>query len=272
MKSVCNQFLADDPNLLFGAPLNAQDNILEFVIPGAPDTTTGETVAYKSNGVKKATAAEPIRKPQDITRLQNYFKDKGQYRNYALFTLGISSMLRASDLLALTFGDVMDADGEASIQQGVAREYVLVKEKKTGKKNKIYINERCRNAIMLYAGSLFADKGITWIREDMPLFFSETSFNSDPDNPKPISIQMLDKILKKAQKDLGIKDHLSSHSMRKTMVYHTIKNSNYDQYTLFLLQRMLNHSDVRTTFRYCGIEEESIKKIRDDIGEMLVRW
>lgn len=250
----------------------AKNNLVPFIDPReAMQQTPNQSAIYKSNGVKKATAADPIRDPKDILRIQKYFKDRDEFRNYALFTLAISSMLRASDLLALTFGDIWDPETADHIQKADIRDYILVKEKKTGKKNKIYINEKCRDALDLYFGWLYAERDITWLTEDMPVFFSDTSFEKDPENPKAISIQMFDKILKRAGKDLGLEEHLSTHSLRKTMVYHTIKNSNYDQYTLYLLQRMLNHSDVRTTFRYCGLEEESIKKIREDIGKMLSR-
>lgn len=249
-------------------PTGLEDNILEFALPQLlpQENKTKETAVYKSDGVKKATPADPIHDAKDIVRIQKYFLDRKEYRNYAIFTLGISSMLRASDLLAITFGDILESE-TGSIRRGSVREHVLVKEKKTGKRNNVYINEKCREAVQFYVKSISRK---TPIAEDTPLFFSDMSMKKDPEHVKAISIQMLDKILKRVQRDLGIKDHLSSHSMRKTMVYHTIKNSSYDQYTLYLLQRMLNHSDVRTTFRYCGMEEEGIRKIREDIGKTML--
>lgn len=249
------------------------DNIVDFpeLLPAptvAPQKDKNYSAVYKSNGVRKATSADPIRNIKDVKRIQEYFLKKKQYRNYALFTLGISSMLRASDLLALTFTDVLNFKGKKPAPEDI-KERITVREKKTGKKNEILINDHCRKALYKYICRVYSRERVAWFEEGAPLFYSETSVKQDPTRPKAISIQMLDKMLKRAQTDLGIEDHLSSHSMRKTMVYHTIKNNEYDQYTLYLLQRMLNHSDVKTTFRYCGMESESIEKIRRDIGSIL---
>lgn len=245
-------------------PEQSTDNLVEF-----PSNEPANTSAiYKTNGVKKATSADPIRDINDVKRIQKYFLKKHQYRNYALFTLGISSMLRASDLLAITFADVIDFKGKRPVINDI-RNRITVREKKTGKKNEILINDHCREALCKYLSAIYSRQTAPLFKKEIPLFYSKTSFDIDPLNPKAISIQMLDKTLRRVQKDLGIVDHLSSHSMRKTMVYHTIKNSNYDQYTLYLLQRMLNHSDIKITFRYCGMETEGIEAIRRGIGSIL---
>ena len=240
------------------------DNLVDF----PANEPINPSAIYKSNGVKKATSADPIHNIEDVKRIQKYFLKKHQYRNYALFTLGISSMLRASDLLAITFADVVDFKGKRPVIEDI-RDRITVREKKTGKKNEILINDHCREALCKYLSTIYSRQTAHLFKKEAPLFYSKTSFDVDPQNPKAISIQMLDKTLSRAQTDLCIEDHLSSHSMRKTMVYHTIKNSNYDQYTLYLLQRMLNHSDVKMTFRYCGMETEGIEAIRRGIGSIL---
>lgn len=225
-------------------------------------TTTKDTSAspFKSNGVKKATPADPIRNPDDIHRIQQYFLDRREIRNYALFTLGISFTLRIGDLLRTTFGDLYNDNGT------VKKSFALY-EDKTGKRNSITINTKCQEILDAYLDWAHFQLG-RWPEADEPLFFSQTSIKSG--NLKAISIAMVDKVLARVQRDLNLDEHLSSHSMRKTMIYQTIKHSNYDQTTLYLLQRMLNHSDQRITFRYCGIEDEAISQLREDMGAFLL--
>ena len=51
------------------------------------------------------STVEPIRNKEEIKRVENFFFFLSQ-RNLLLFTLGVNSGLRISDLLALNVGDV----------------------------------------------------------------------------------------------------------------------------------------------------------------------
>lgn len=214
----------------------------------------------KSNGVPKATAADPIRSIDEVHAMQQYFIDNDEIRNYALFTLGISFALRAGDLLSLKFGDVFTADW-------CVKDKIVLYEDKTNKRNVVSINKHCKTVLKSYLdycmGKLGARLDWRW-----PLFYSRTKAPNG--FPKPISIQMLNQVLKRAAKDCNISGHISSHSMRKTFVYQMIQAHQGDQNTLLLLQQMLNHSDVRITFRYCGIEEEEIAGLREEMGGLLI--
>lgn len=235
-----------------------EGTVLQFPTIETTDTRTNSP--YKSNGVRKATPAEPIRDPANIQRIQQYFLNRREIRNYTLFTLGLSFTLRIGDLLSLKFRDVYTRDRKV-------KDRFTLYEDKTNKRNTININSRCQEVLDVYLDWAYFTLG-RWPQDDEPLFFSKTSINKAA--LKAISITMVDKVLARAEKDLDLPDHLSSHSMRKTMVYQTIKNSNYDQSTLYLLQRMLNHSDQRITFRYCGIENEAIAQLRENMGSLLL--
>lgn len=233
------------------------NNIVSFPkIVREPHTVSN----LKSNGVKKATPADPIRNIEDVQRVQQYFLDRHEIRNYTLFSLGVSFTLRIGDLLSIRFGDVFTTNGKV-------KKEVILREQKTTKRNKVSINSKCRQILDSYLDWTYKTLG-RWPDQDEPLFFSRTS--KQDGELKAISISMVDKVLRRVKRDLNLEEHLSSHSMRKTMIYHTIKNNNYDQATLYLLQRMLNHSDQRITFRYCGIEDEAIAQLREDMAGLLI--
>ena len=103
---------------------------------------------------------------------------------------------------------------------------------------------------------------------DDPLFMSrEKDLNG---NHRPITLRQLNRILADAAKAIGIKEHISSHSARKTFAYQNMKRTNFAQDTLFALQYMYNHEDIRTTYIYCGIEAEKIAAMRDATGDLLL--
>ena len=234
-------------------------DVIQF--PTAKKKRTNSSL--KSNGVPKATAADPIRSIDEVHAMQQYFIDNDEVRNYTMFTLGISFALRAGDLLGLKFDDVFTTSGNV-------RSKIVLYEDKTSKRNVIAVNKRCKAVLEAYLQYSFEKLGIkfgmSW--KSWPLFYGRQK--AADGTPKAISIQMLNQILKRAAADCGIDGHISSHSMRKTFVYQMIQAHQGDQNTLLLLQHMLNHSDVRTTFRYCGIEEEEIAVLREEMGGLLI--
>lgn len=232
-------------------------DVIQF--PKAQNKRTNSKL--KSNGVPKPTAADPIRDVNDIHTIQQYFLDNGEIRNYTLFTLGISFALRAGDLLSLKFSDVFTSSW-------TVRNKIVLYEDKTNKRNVVSINKHCKAVLEQYLDYVFSKVGAQVGMINWPLFYGRTK--AADGNRKAISLQMLNDILKRAAADCKISGHLSSHSMRKTFVYQMIQAHQGDQNVLLLLQQMLNHSDVRITFRYCGLEEEEIADLREEMGALLV--
>lgn len=240
--------------------LEVADNVLQFPDLKLVDNNTDKKAEsttqskYKSNGVLKPTAAEPIRRMEDVHAMQQWFLDHGQFRNYTIFTLGISWALRAGDLLSIEIGDVCDIDG-------AIYDHFVIYEDKTDKRQEIIITEENRKLLARYIDTL--DRKYPWD----PLFQSrQRGKNGDK---KAINLNRLNQILYQAAAECGIKEHISTHSLRKTFVYHMIKAHEGDQETLLLLQKMLNHSDLRITFRYCGIEKERTTELRNEISALL---
>lgn len=231
------------------------DNLVQFPLNQEKQQYVRTNSPLKSNGQPKARPADPIRDIKDVHKMQQYFLDNNQQRNYLMLTLGISFALRAGDLLNLTIENVF-------YQNGTARPYVELYEDKTNKRNKIKINKTCKEALEKY----FAD-------------LPDPVFNSDPLFPsrekdqygfkKPLTLRQFNNILKKAADECNVEDHISTHSMRKTYAYQSMKANGNNQETLYALQYAFNHSDIRTTMRYTGMQADKADKLRDDIGDML---
>ena len=230
------------------------DNIIE--VNFAPHAERRSTSLYTSSGKPKASAADPIRSLADIKAMQNYYRNKGQIRNYAIFTVGIMFGLRAGDLLSLRLHHIFNPDM-------TFKTHCDVIESKTRKSNNPMITEQMRALITNYLDSLPTKPGY-----HDPLFMSN---KREPDGSRrPISISYLNRVLKEAAKACNVPGHISSHSLRKTFVYQMLKANPNDDNAKFAVQKMLNHNEFKTTLTYCGMAQDAIDQYRAGLESVII--
>ncbi len=157
----------------------------------------------------------PIRDKKKIEDMKAVLAstEKGK-RNVLLFTLGINTAYRISDLGRLKLSDVL----MVSRQKVVAKERLQMKEKKTSKNNSIIISSKLRNQLMDYVKEEFPEQLVTH-DFDTYLFPSRKGVN------QPLSRQGLWLIISDAAKRVGLKN-IGTHSMRKTFGYFLYSKNN----------------------------------------------
>ena len=207
------------------------------------------TSLYTSRGIPKATAADPIRSTDDIYAMQNYYLSRGQVRNYTIFTIGILFGLRANDLLSLKIHHVINPNG-------TFKSHCDLIESKTRKFNNPAITPQIRQVLNNYLATRKNGYSLNG-----PLFISRNC-DRKTGAPKPITIQMLNHLIKEAAAACSVPGHISSHSLRKTFAYHMIKSNPNSDTAKFAVQKMLNHADFKTTLTYCGITQEEVDGFR----------
>jgi len=138
--------------------------------------------------------------------------------------LGINTGLRIGDMLQLKVEDVRN------------KTHILLKEQKTGKTKKFFINSALRDEI---------DKYIKNMADYEYLFQSRNGSN------QPLSRSQAYRIFNKAGKEVGL-DSISCHSTRKTFGYHHYKQHK----DVALLQELFNHSAPSITLDYIGINQD----------------
>lgn len=91
-------------------------------------------------------SVDPIRDEKKIGDMKIYLKGKS-LRNYALFVVGINVALRISDLLKLTWSDVLDEN---------MKDFKAIRlvEGKTKKKRNITLNKASHKVFREFLGSL----------------------------------------------------------------------------------------------------------------------
>ena len=177
---------------------------------------------------------QPIRDRQELQNFSTYYKDeKPNLRNYALVVLGLNTALRISDLLHLRWNDLYD------FEKLCFRDHLLIKEQKTGKRNRIAINEKAREAMEMY----FNERNPA---EDEFIFSKRT-------NPyKPLSRSQAYRIIKDDANHTTSEEAVSCHSLRKTFGYFAWQEGVQPA----LLMDVFNHSSYAITKRYLGIEQD----------------
>ena len=198
-------------------------------------------LCYIRSEDEKMEFVEPIRDRKKIEDMKVILA-AGKFgdRNVLLFSLGINTAYRISDLRTLQLADVL----EISRNKVIARERLAMKEKKTGKNNSVFISKKLRKRIEKYVEDHFS-------KEVAAKEFDHYLFPSRIGTDKPLERESLWRIISSAADRVGLK-HVGTHSMRKTFGYFLYK----DGTNLALIQDLLNHSSQRETLRYIGITQE----------------
>ena len=173
---------------------------------------------------------EPIRELRDIKSIKKLLADNP--RDLCLFTLGINTNLRASDLLRITAGQVRH------LQAG--DEFTL-KEKKTGKERRITLNKAAVTAIQ----HLLTIKSLA---DNDPLFFSQRG--------KVLTVPSVNRLVKSWCRAINLPGNYGSHTLRKTFGYHQRVQLNTGVPELMV---MFNHSSQKQTLDYLCIQPDEIR-------------
>lgn len=177
---------------------------------------------------------EPIRDLDKIRSIKRSLK-KRSLRDYLLFTLGINTGLRVSQLLELKIKYVLDESLKI-------KDFLFISENEPA----IYLNDSAKRAIRMY------------IDEKENFQLEEYLFISSKKG-QPITRQQAYRIIRKAATDVGIHDHIGTHTLRKTFGYHAFRQG----VALSLLKERFHHATPSETLKYIGIK-------RDEIGIPLI--
>ena len=189
---------------------------------------------YRQGGfVIIMATTEPIRNKKQLRQLADYFLKRGKLRNYALIVVGACTVLRISDLLALKWSDVYNAEKDEIYT------HITVIEKKTGKTRTIALNKQ---AIAALRACLLHRKG-------------EFIFSSNRKEDKAISRVQAWRIIRAAVDALDIAGKISCHSLRKTWGYHACISQKVPP---AIIMEIYNHSSFVTTRRYLGITQDEL--------------
>jgi integrase len=180
---------------------------------------------------------EPIRDLDAIREIKDDLIAAGKWRDYCLFTLGINTAYRASDLLSLTVGQV------EYLQPG---DLLEIKEKKTRKYRVATLNHAAWVALNDWL-RLHPDRA----NPEAPLFLSAQGHAA-------LTVPTVTRMVKHWCRTIGLHGHYGSHTMRKTWGYHQRKDNDAP---LPLLMRAYGHATEAQTLNYLHIQERDLRDL-----------
>jgi len=213
------------------------------------------------------STTQPIRNKKELHNFKEFYASQAQdkvnaLRNQTLIILGLNTALRISDILSLTWDDILDGKK--------IRKHIVIKEHKTGKENRILINKEAKEILLKYYRSQLkkAKKG----QEKQGVQRSQkspapTGFGNSYLFPSPkkkgehLSRYQAHRIISHAAEELHM-ERVSCHSLRKTFGYHAWKQGVQPA----LLMSIFNHSSWQITMRYLGITQDEKDKVFDKIS------
>ena len=174
----------------------------------------------------RVTTTEPLKSLDDVQKVRTVLRD--DRRGFALFSLGVNSALRASDILKLKRTDLKGNE-------------LFIREKKTKKLRRIVLNEPTVQALKAYLDTR-ADTH-EW------MFVGQRG---------KMTHGYFGKLVKTWLQDAGIAPgQYATHSLRKTFV-----RINHEVFSVSLgtLMTCLNHSTEQQTLAYVGLTAEDVKE------------
>ena len=174
---------------------------------------------------------QPITDIKDIKLIKKLLDDKP--RDLCLFTLGINTNLRASDLLWIKAGQVrgLKPGGE-----------LVLREKKTGKERRITLNKTVINTIQRLLGSR------EYLDDDY-LFSSKRGV---------LTVPSLNRLVKSWCRTINLRGNYGTHTLRKTFGYHQRVTFGMG---LPELMTVFNHSSQKQTLDYLCVQPDEVKSL-----------
>ena len=173
-----------------------------------------------------------------ITRLE---KDEN-YKFCLLISIGVFTGLRISDLLSLTYSDLL------------SNETFTLREMKTKKQRSIKVNKDLKEIV----SRIVSKSNITNLNQ--LIFINKYG-------TKSIDKSYVNVKLKELVKKYRIKldGNVSTHTFRKTLGRRVMEVNNYSNESLVLLMELFGHSSMSITKRYLGIREQEIHNVYDSL-------
>jgi integrase len=178
---------------------------------------------------------EPIRMLSDIKLIRKLLSDRP--RDLLLFTFGINTNLRASDLVRLTIGQVRHLSPLQDLE---------IREKKTGKLRRISLNRKVVEAVKNHIATLPPD-----VSDSEALFRSARGAAA-------LTVPSVHRLVKGWCREAKLKGNYGSHTLRKTWGYHQRVTFGAGIAELMVC---FNHSTQRQTLDYLCVQPDEVRNV-----------
>jgi integrase len=178
-------------------------------------------------------------RPRDVHTIKQLLENAGNLRDLALFSVGIDTMLRGVDLLALRVEDVMD-------HRGAIVEQFAIGQRKTGKITMVALLPYSRRVLQ---GWIVASGKLPW-----HYLFTGSRKNKD----RPITTNQYRRLVKGWAASAKLDPHhFSTHSLRRTKAAFVYQQT----HNVEAVRQLLGQSSLTATAAYLGIDQQAALEI-----------
>ena len=189
----------------------------------------------------------PLTKPQSEA-IQEYLHKTGQWRDLALFMLGIDTHLRSVDFLCLKVSNIRDMHGQL-------RPRINVRQQKNKRTVKCCLSQPTRKAL---AHWIYVSQ-----KQDSDYLFTRLKSRKDKLDNTPIGRKAYALRVKSWVTAIGLDpEQYSTKTLRKSRVQDILAAANLDYQ---VPQQILGHADIRSTIAYCGLNVETALAISEQV-------
>jgi integrase len=178
----------------------------------------------------------------DFKSLIGKLERDGEYKFCLLFTIGVFTGLRISDLLKLRFNQFENS------------EILTIQEQKTKKTRRIKINPDLKEIVERVRVKM----GV----EDTGQFIFINKYGKKAIDKSYVNVK-LKELLK--HYDIVLEGNASSHLFRKTLGNRVLRLNNYSNESVILLMELFGHSSPAITKKYLGLREREIMDVYDSV-------
>ena len=156
------------------------------------------------------------------------------WRDLCLFSIAIDTMLRASDLLALKVGDLLDDNGEPVKQVTIGQ-----------KKNKA--------GVLVELSKYSGDCLTAWLKQSPKSRFDYVFTSLKGSSGSPIGRVQYSKLVKKWVKEIRLNPaNYSTHSLRRTLASIVYEETN----NIEAVRQLLGQKSVTATSHYLNVDQK----------------
>jgi integrase len=181
----------------------------------------------------------PLR-PEEIAEVSQSFGGRYQWRDRALFLVGLYTGFRITELLSVRWHDCV-RQGQVTAALSVERRHM--KQKQRGRT--VALHPEARAALA------------RWYTDDQPASGTLYVFRSRKGPNRPLTRQTAWQILMDAYVSCGMSGRLGTHSLRKTFALAVHEQLGRD---LYRTQQALGHANIGSTIHYLPVAEAEIQQ------------
>lgn len=198
-------------------------------------------LCMKVSGKNKSSA---IKNSNDLRRIQAYLKINNK-KAYILFSIGLATGYRGSDLVNLTIQDLREAIRKESLD---ILEQKTINTRKVSFKRKAPLGNKLKSILKEFVEG----------KEDSEYVYSSRKGSGEGKYKQHIRRDSLGKEFKKAAIKCGINNiTVGTHTPRKTYGY--IQYLEHDK-DINYVQELFGHASIRATKSYIGIDDDVLNE------------